>query len=60
MNIDDVDLYSLVLVGRLEAPLSRARVTLIAAILAGYPLLMDVEELLRYVLGTNAHILNSA
>ena len=49
MNIDDVDLYSLVLVGRLEASLSRARVTLIAAVLAGYPLLMDVEELLRYV-----------
>ena len=60
MHIDDVDLYSLVLVGRLEAPLPRARVTLIAAILAGYPLFMDVEELLRYVLGANTHILNSA
>jgi hypothetical protein len=60
VHIDDVDLYSLVLVGWLEAPLPRALVTLITAVLAGYPLLMDVEELLRYVLGANAHILNSA
>jgi len=60
VHIDDVDLYSIVFVGRLKASLSCTRVTLIAAILHGYPLLMDVKELLRYVLGADAHVLNCA
>ncbi len=59
MDIDYVDLNSLSFIASFETTLSRTRVSLISAFLSGISLSLNVEELLRYVLGAYVDALYS-